>query len=93
MKRFVINTVFVLSLVLIIGVTIFGERGFIHIMRLQEELCEIENNNSKLKIENERLKIEVINLKNNLRYLEELSRNELGLAREGELIYRPEQKK
>ena len=93
MKRFVINTVFVLSLVLIIGLTILGERGFIHIMRLQEELFEIENNNSKLKIENEKLKIEVINLKNNLRYLEELSRNELGLAREGELIYRPEQKK
>jgi len=85
--------VFVLLLVLIIGLTIFGERGFIHIMRLQKEFNEIEKNNSILKIENEKIKIEVINLKNNLRYLEELSRNELGLAREDELIYRPEQKK
>jgi len=61
-------------------------------MRLQEELHEIESNNSKLKKENDKLKLEIINLKNNLRYLEELSRNELGLAREGELIYRPEKR-
>ena len=93
MKRFVINTIFFLLLVLFIGVTIDGERGFIHIMRLRKELNEIVNNNIKLKIENEKLKYEVLNLKNNLRYLEELSRNELGLARENELIYRPEQKK
>jgi cell division protein FtsB len=60
---------------------------------LQEELHNIEKNNIKLKNENEKLKLEIINLKNNLRYLEEISRNELGLAREGELIYRPEKKK
>jgi len=93
MKRFVINTIFVLLLVLIIGMTILGKRGYLHLQRLQEEMYEMENNNSKLKAENEKLKFEVINLKNNLHYLEELSRNELGLAREGELIYRPEQKK
>lgn len=93
MKRFVINTIFLLLLVLIIALTIFGKRGFMHMMRLQEELHEIEKNNSKLKIDNEKLKIEIINLKDNLRYLEELSRNELGLAREDELIYRPEKKK
>ena len=73
--------------------TILGKRGYLHLQRLQEEMYEMENNNSKLKAENEKLKFEVINLKNNLHYLEELSRNELGLAREGELIYRPEQKK
>ena len=93
MKRFVINTIFLLLLVLIIGMTILGKRGYLHLQRLQEEMYEMENNNSKLKAENEKLKFEVINLKNNLHYLEELSRNELGLAREGELIYRPEQKK
>jgi len=60
---------------------------------LQEELHEIEKNNIKLKKENEKLKLEIVNLKTNLRYLEEISRNELGLAREGELIYRPEKKK
>jgi len=62
-------------------------------MGLQQELHEIEDKNSFLKKENEKIKLEILNLKNNLRYLEELSRNELGLAREGELIYRPEKKK
>ena len=62
-------------------------------LSLQEELHEIESINSKLTIENEKLKAEISNLKNDLRYLEELSRNELGLSLEDELIYRPEQKK
>jgi cell division protein FtsB len=93
MKRFVINTFFLLSLVLVIALTITGKRGFLHMMGLQQELHEIEDKNSFLKKENEKIKLEILNLKNNLRYLEELSRNELGLAREGELIYRPEKKK
>ncbi len=93
MKRFVINTFFILLLVLVIALTISGKRGFLHMVGLQEELHEIDKNNSKLKKENEKLKLEIINLKNNLRYLEEISRNELGLAREDELIYRPEKKK
>jgi len=59
---------------------------------LKQELHDIEKSNFKLKQENEKLKLEIMNLKNNIRYLEELSRNELGLAREGELIYRPEKK-
>ena len=93
MKRFVINMFFILLLVLVIALTISGKRGFLHMVGLQEELHNIEKNNIKLKNENEKLKLEIINLKNNLRYLEEISRNELGLAREGELIYRPEKKK
>jgi cell division protein FtsB len=93
MKRFVINTFFLLLLIVVIALTITGKRGFLHMVGLQEELHEIEKNNIILKKENEKLKLEIANLKNNLRYLEELSRNELGLAREGELIYRSEKKK
>jgi len=93
MKRFVINTFFILLLILVIALTISGKRGFLHMVGLKEELHNIEKNNIKLKNENEKLKLEIINLKNNLRYLEEISRNELGLARDGELIYRPEKKK
>jgi cell division protein FtsB len=93
MKRFVINTLFLLLLCLVIAFTITGKRGFLHMIGLQQELHEIEKNNIKLKQENEKLKQEIMHLKNNLRYLEELSRNELGLARDGELIYRPEKKK
>jgi cell division protein FtsB len=93
MKRFVINASFTLILLLIICFTIVGKRGYFHMLRLHEELHAIESVNTKLKIENEKLKAEISNLKNDLRFLEELSRNELGLSREDELIYRPEQKK
>jgi cell division protein FtsB len=93
MKRFVINTIFILILLSLIAGTIVGKRGFIHLMKLEEEYQQIDICNQKLKQENEKLKTEIADLKNNLRYLEEVSRNELGFAKKGELIYRTEKKK
>ena len=55
--------------------------------RLQEELAELEDYNNKLKTENKELRKEIGLLKNNLRYLEEVARSELGLVKEGELVY------
>ena len=92
MKRVVITTVFFLLLLILIAVTVYGKRGLIQMVRLQEELHEIQNSNAALETENARLRIEIDQLKNDLRYLEELIRNELGLAKEDELIYRPENK-
>lgn len=93
MKRLFINTFFFLILLSLIAGTIIGKRGFIHLLKLEEEYTLIVLNNQKLKLENETLKTEIQNLKNNLRYLEELSRNELGFAKKDELIYRKEHKK
>ena len=93
MKRFVINTIFFLILLSLIAGTIIGKRGFVHLVKLEDEYNQIALFNQKLKLENDRLKTEIIDLKNNLRYLEELSRNELGYAKKGELIYRTEKKK
>lgn len=88
MKRIVITIGFLLSLVLLVGSTIFGERGFVQMVQLRAELKEIENNNTMLRTENEELKKEIGNLTNNLKYLEEVARNELGLVRDGEMVYR-----
>lgn len=56
-------------------------------MRLQEELGELIDQNNQLKKENKILKKEVKLLKNNPAYLEKLARSELGLIKEGELVY------
>ena len=88
MKKIIITTVFLSTLVLLIILTIFGQRGFVHMVRLKEELHEIEKKNVKLHEENESLKREIELLKNNLKYLEEIARKELGLIKDGELVYR-----
>jgi cell division protein FtsB len=76
----------------LVALTIFDQRGFIHMVRLREELEELENYNDKFLIENEELRQEIDLLKNDLRYLEEVARSELGLVKEGELVYHLEKK-
>ncbi len=56
-------------------------------VRLKDELRRLEECNQQLKSENLALKKEIEQLKNNPHYLEDLARDELGLARENELIY------
>ena len=58
-------------------------------VRLQNELHQIKNSNESLIAENKQLQSEIDQLKNNLFYLEQIIRNELGLAKEDEIIYRP----
>ena len=87
MKKFILPIIVFIILIVLLGLTIFDRRGFIHMARLQEELAELEDYNNKLKTENKELRKEIGLLKNNLRYLEEVARSELGLVKEGELVY------
>jgi cell division protein FtsB len=88
MKKIIITTVFLSTLIILIILTIFGQRGFIHMVRLKDDLVAIEKKNIQLHQENESLKKEVELLKNDLKYLEEIARKELGLIKDGELVYR-----
>ena len=67
--------------------TVFGEKGLLHLLRLQRERARIEESNRKIEVENEKLKEEVKNLKQDRRYIEEIARKELGMVKEGEIIY------
>jgi cell division protein FtsB len=76
-----------LLLCILLGITIFGQRGLLHMFRIKEELKTLEEHNKQLKAENLALKKQIDQLKSNHRYLEDLARDELGLAKEDELIY------
>lgn len=77
-----------LCLLLLFGFfTFFGEKGILHLLRLQKELARIKETNLKMKEENERLKEEVRRLQYEKRYIEEIARKELGMVKEGEIIY------
>ena len=88
MKRKKRLLIVILLFLLILGLVSFlGERGILHLLRLEKELIRIKESNKKIEEENERLKEEVKRLKTDKRYIEEIARKELGMVKEGEIIY------
>ena len=78
----------ILLLFLILGFfTFFGDKGILHLFRLQKELARIKETNVKIEEENRRLREEVSRLQHEKRYIEEIARKELGMVKEGEVIY------
>ena len=78
----------VLLLFLIMGFfTFFGDKGILHLLRLQKEFARIKETNVKIEEENRRLREEVSRLQHEKRYIEEIARKELGMVKEGEVIY------
>ena len=79
---------FILFLFLILGLfTFFGDKGILHLFRLQKELGRIKEMNIKMEEENRKLREEVRRLQYEKRYIEEIARKELGMVKEGEIIY------
>lgn len=76
--------------------TFLGDKGIIHLLRLQKELTRIKEANVKVEEENRKLREEVKRLQHEKRYIEEIARKELGMVKEGEVIYQfdsPDNKK
>lgn len=67
--------------------TIFGERGLLHIHRLNQEKEEMQKKADALKAENDKLKREIDALKSDRRYLESIARRDFGLVRPNEVVY------
>jgi len=79
---------FIVGFLLILGlVTFFGEKGILHMLHLQKELVKIQEANRQIEMENQKLKEEVRRLKVEKRVIEEIARKELGMVKEGEVIY------
>jgi cell division protein FtsB len=79
---------FFLFLFLILGfLTFFGDNGILHLFRFQKELARIKEMNTKMEEENRKLREEVRRVQHEKRYIEEIARKELGMVKEGEIIY------
>jgi cell division protein FtsB/cell division protein DivIC len=84
-KRFLL--LILIPLLILGALTFFGEKGILHLIRLQKEAAKIKESNIKLEEENQKLREEVKRLQRDRRYIEEIARKELGLVKEGEIIY------
>lgn len=67
---------------------VFGTHGFLAMRRTQSEIKKVLSNLDKLSKENEALEQEVKDLKSDPRLIEKIARDDLGLARPGEVIIR-----
>ena len=77
------------SLILLLSlVTIVGERGALHLWRLRGEKSRIDEQNYRMQRDNEALRQKVSRVRHDNHYLEKLAREELNMARPGEVIYR-----
>ena len=78
----------ILVFILILGILVFfGERGILHRLHLRKELERLKETNTKMSEENQKLKGEVKRLQTERKYIEEIARKELGMVKEGEIIY------
>ena len=88
-KRFFKLTFFVLLFPgLIIAWLGFGERGFLHLYRMEEDRQAYLERIRELEEENRALMEEIQRLNTDMTYLESVARKRLGLVKEDEILYR-----
>lgn len=78
----------VVAIVLILCLAIFGDNGLIKVGRLATMRDSIKEQSALLTDENVRLKAETDILQQDLYAIEKLSRSELDLVRENEILYK-----
>lgn len=66
----------------------FGERGFIHLYKIEKERQAYANKIDALEEENRKLLDEINRLRSDKDYIESQARRELGLLKDGEVLYR-----
>jgi len=67
---------------------VFGTHGFLAMVRTQKEIKQIREQIGKINAENKSLSNEVNALKTDPKAIERIAREDMGLARPGELIFK-----
>jgi cell division protein FtsB len=66
----------------------FGNRGLVDNYLMNKRLTQLKSQSSEITTENNDLKKKILLLRNDLIYIETLARNELGMVKEGDIVYR-----
>lgn len=66
----------------------FGNRGLIDNYLMKQKLMALKKSNHEITLENIVLKKNILLLRDNMQYIEMTARNELGMVKKGELVYR-----
>ena len=87
-KRFRYLIVFFVIIFSMMYYTVFGERGLVHLKKLRSDLGSMNAEIARISKRNERLRNEIRLLQGDEKYINEMAKKELGMVREGELIYK-----
>jgi cell division protein FtsB len=83
---------YLIFFVLFMGALItFGDRGLVDNYRMKDKLMALKKINHEATLENIALKKNIALLKDDPSYIEMTARNELGMVKKGDLVYRTAQ--
>ncbi len=85
--------IFVPLLMALVAHVLFGEHGFLAMRRAQKEVEKLRQEISQLHADNKSLSEEIQALKTDPQLIERIARQEMGLAKRGELIFKLPPKK
>lgn len=77
-----------LFLILMGLVILFGNRGVLDNHRLSQKLLDLQQSNKELAARNDGLKKEILLLRSDVRYIEKVARDELGMVKQNDRVYR-----
>jgi cell division protein FtsB len=80
--------ILVLALFALLVHDVFGAHGFVAMRRTQKEIDQIREQIGKINEENKSLTDQVNSLKSDPKAIERIAREEMGLARPGEMIFK-----
>ncbi len=66
----------------------FGNRGLVDSYLMSKKLTELKAQNNENAADNNELKRKIALLRDNTGYLEYIARSELGMVKEGDIVYR-----
>lgn len=65
----------------------FGDRGLVDSCMMQKRLAALQKENQEIIRENSQLKHTIALLKDDLSYIEMVARNDLGMVKDGDMVY------
>lgn len=81
--RYVAGFLFLMTLLIT-----FGNRGLVDNYFMNKKLMQLKAVNNSVAAENIDLKKKIVLLRSDLVYIESIARNELGMVKKGEIVYR-----
>ena len=77
--------VFVFFMAILIA---FGNRGVVDNYMMGQRLAQLKMENNAIELENKALEKKIMLLRDDLSYVEFIARNEMGMVKKGDMVYR-----
>ncbi len=78
----------VVVLIVMVLLITFGKRGVVDNYLMGKRIDQLKLQNSIIAAESNELKMKILLLRGDLTYIESIARNELGMVKKGDVVYR-----